>query len=175
VLTEILEGMYMINLSNTTAAFLRRGNDYLLMKRAPNREIAPDLWSGVGGKLEREELNDPLSACLREIYEETGITASQIHNLTLRYLVIRRYKDTIRQSYIYFGEANAEPSIVSDEGELHWISEGELLNRRYTATFAAMLEHFICNSNEKCVIVGIAENDNGNCRMVWSALDDFEK
>jgi len=38
-----------------------------------------------------------------------------------------------------------------------------------------MLEHFICNSNEKCVIVGIAENDNGNCHMVWSALDDFEK
>lgn len=68
--------MTTVTLSSGTAAFLKHGNDYLLMKRAPNRIIAPEVWSGVGGKLERDELNDPQVACLREIEEETGIIAA---------------------------------------------------------------------------------------------------
>lgn len=42
--------MSTITLSNGASAFLKRENDYLLMKRAPNRKIAPDVWSAVGGK-----------------------------------------------------------------------------------------------------------------------------
>ena len=109
----------MITLSNGAAAFLRRGNEYLLMKRADNRKVAPGVWSAVGGHMEYGELNDPQAACLREIEEETGITAAQIRNLTLRYVVMRRYRDVIRQTYIYFGETDAEPGVTTDEGKLH--------------------------------------------------------
>jgi 8-oxo-dGTP diphosphatase len=80
----------MINLSIGAAAFLKRGDEYLLMKRADNRKIAPGVWSAVGGKLETYELNDPQAACLREVQEETGITAVQIYNLKLRYVIVRR-------------------------------------------------------------------------------------
>jgi 8-oxo-dGTP diphosphatase len=62
----------MINISNGAVAFLKRGDDYLLMKRADNRKIALGVWSAVGGKLEPYELNDPQAACLREVQEETG-------------------------------------------------------------------------------------------------------
>jgi len=161
-------------LSNGAAAFLRRGGDYLLMKRAPDRVVAPGVWSAVGGKLEPAELNDPLAACLREIEEETGIPAARIRGLTLRYLIVRRWRDTLRLTYIYFGETDAQPSVTTPEGTLHWVPESELLNRPYTATFAAMLEHYLRTPDPMRVIVGAAENDNGKCRMTWSALEDFE-
>lgn len=111
--------MMPITLTNGTAAFLRHGGNYLLMKRAPNRKIAPDVWSGVGGHMERGELNDPQTACLREIWEETGITAEQIRNLTLRYIIVRRYRDTIWQTYIYFGETDSELTDKTDDGKLY--------------------------------------------------------
>jgi 8-oxo-dGTP diphosphatase len=166
--------MAIINLENGAAAFLKRGNSYLLMKRATNRKIAPGIWSGVGGHLERDELNDPQTACQREVWEETGITAEHITDLTLRYIIIRRYRDTIRQTYIYFGETDADPADLTDEGKLYWIPENELLNRQFTATFTAMLEHYLAAPDPKRVIVGIAESCNGKCHMIWGTLEDFD-
>ncbi|MDR1329970.1 MAG: NUDIX hydrolase [Oscillospiraceae bacterium] len=167
--------MNTITLSNGAAAFLKRGGDYLLMKRASNREISPGVWSSPAGKIERDELNDPQAACLREVQEETGITSGQIRNLTLRYIIVRRYRDTIRQTYVYFGETDAEPSVTTDEGELYWIPERELLDRTYTATFTAMLEHYLHTPDSRRVVVGVAENDNGKCRMVWTAAEAWEE
>ncbi len=166
--------MTSITLSNGAAAFLRHSDKYLLMKRAPNRKVAPDVWSGVGGHMECDELNEPQSTCLREVWEEAGIAAKQIRNLVLRYIIIRRYRNTIRQTYIYFGETDADSVDKTDEGRLFWIPESELLDRTYTATFAAMMEHYLTTPDNERVIIGVAENDGGKCRMVWSAIEDFE-
>ena len=62
-------------LINYVAAFLRNNDEYLLMERANNRKINPGFWSGVGGHVEPHEINDPLSACYREIEEEAGMIA----------------------------------------------------------------------------------------------------
>ena len=164
----------MITLTHNTGAFLKRGDSYLLMHRAPDRKFAPGMWSTVGGGVERGEHDDPQAACLREIEEETGIAAGEIRNLTLRYITMRRWGDCISHSYIYFGETDAEPSITTDEGTVHWIPESELLNRTFSVTFRAMLEHYLETPDPQRVVVGVAENDNGACRMVWSAIEDFE-
>jgi 8-oxo-dGTP diphosphatase len=163
----------MLTLLNGAAAFLRKGGCYLLMKRADNRSFAPGLWGGVGGKFEQGELNNPQTAVLREIREETGIVVNDIANLTLRYIIMRRNGDVIWQSYIYFGETNTEPSVVTDEGELHWIPEGELLKRPFTVTFTHMLRHYLAHKDEGRVTVGAAANVNGECVMRWTAIEDF--
>jgi len=163
-----------ITLSNSAAAFLVRDGNYLLINRSMQKEVAPGVWSGVGGKFEQYELNDPKAACLREIEEETGITHEHIFNLTLRYIIIRRYRNTIRQSYIYFGNTDIESVADTDEGELVWVCQNDLLNRTYTKTFELMLRHFTKTPDNGCVIVGVAENDNGQCRMNWSSAEDFD-
>lgn len=165
----------MITLRNGVAAFLQNNGKCLLMKRAANRSIAPSVWSGVGGHMEQREINDPLSACYREIEEESGITQENISCLDLLYIVTRRSNAEIRQSYIYFGETSQNEIIQTDEGVLFWIPEAELLDREYTKTFTAMLEHYIKREpNDRAVYVGVAENDNGKLRMNWSRCEDFE-
>jgi 8-oxo-dGTP diphosphatase len=163
----------MITLLNGAAAFLRKGNDYLLLKRADNRNFAPGIWGGVGGKFEPGELNNPQAAILREIHEESGIVESDITNLTLRYILMHRKGDVIWQSYIYFGETNADPSVVTDEGTLHWIPEDELLNRQFTVTFTHMLRHYLAHKDEERVTVGAAENMGSECVMRWTVIDGF--
>jgi 8-oxo-dGTP diphosphatase len=163
----------MLTLLNGAAAFLRKGNEYLLMKRADNRDFAPGLWGGVGGKFEQGELNDPQSAILREIREETGIAESDIAGLKLRYILMRRKGDVIWQSYIYFGGTSAEPSVTTDEGELHWIPEDELMNRQYTVTFTHMLRYYLAHKDDERVTVGAAANAGGECVMRWTAIEDF--
>ena len=80
----------MIKLRNMATAYLMSGSEILLMKRAAERKLAPGLWAGVGGHLEPDELNNPMEACLREIYEETGITQEQLTDIKLKYIVVRR-------------------------------------------------------------------------------------
>ena len=166
----------MITLRNGVAAFLHNNGKYLLMKRAETRSIAPGVWSGVGGHIEPDELNEPLTACYREIKEETGIIHDNIDSLDLLYIITRRSNDEIRQSYIYFGETKQNEITQTDEGDLFWISETKLLNRKYTKTFTAMLEHYTKrNQNDRAVYVGVAENDNGKLEMKWAKCEDFEK
>ena len=166
----------MITLKNYVAAFLRNDDKFLLMKRADNRRINPGFWSGVGGHIEPHEINAPLSACYREIEEESGINRDKISSLDLLYIITRRSGDKIRQSYIYFGDTTVSDVIQTDEGVLSWIPHGELLKRQYTATYAVMMEHYTKRGRtDRAVYVGVADGGNGKLKMNWSRCEDFEK
>jgi len=47
----------------------------LLLRGAPTKRVWPNRLNGVGGHIERNE--DFLSATLREVHEETGLTVAQ--------------------------------------------------------------------------------------------------
>ena len=165
----------MITLRHGTAAFLRNGHNVLLMKRGEHREIAPGMWSGLGGHFEEYEMNAPYEACYREIEEESGIHRSNVHFLELQYILLRRFKNEIRQSYIFFGETSQTDIIQTDEGDLFWIPEKEWLSRPFTATFTPMLVHHLRReSGDHTVYIGVGNNDNGNLKMVWTRCEDFE-
>jgi 8-oxo-dGTP diphosphatase len=125
--------------------------------------------------METNELNDPMETCLREIKEETGISKENIYNLKLRYIVIRQYKNIIRQNYIYFGETNITELSETEEGTLHWINEEELLEKEYTKTYTEMMRHYLKTPDpEERIVVGIAGRHSGKLKMDWSILEDFE-
>ena len=117
----------MITLRNSACAFLRNSEKYLVMKRSESRVYNPSFWSGIGGHMEPQEINEPLAACYREIEEETGINKDNIDSLELLYVITRRSKNEIRQSYIYFGETQQTDVLQTDEGALFWIDKKELL------------------------------------------------
>jgi len=165
----------MLTFSSSSTAFLYNKDNILLLKRSEDKKIASNVWSGVGGKLEESEINDPLSACYREIFEESGIAEKDIINLNFRYLIIRKSKNDIRMNYIYFGNTIKTELIQTNEGILHWISKNEMMNREYTKTFAEMLKHNLSRkADDLGVYVGVAENENQSLHMNWSLLEDFE-
>jgi 8-oxo-dGTP diphosphatase len=164
----------MVVLKNYVCAFLRNEEQFLLMKRAPNREINPNFWSGIGGKIEASEMNDPFAACLREIHEEADITSHDVQDLTLRYIIIRRHEDVIRQSYIYFGCSKTKKFSDTDEGTLHWVSRENLADKKFTSTYAEMIKHYLSPfSEDNAIFVGTAESKGGSLQMHWSKIDDF--
>lgn len=123
-------------------AVLWNGNDLLMMKRSPHRTLSPGMWAGIGGHIEPNELADPQATCLREIEEETGLQVSEISNLTLRYVLLRRSENEIRQQFVFFGETTTRTLSDTDEGTLHWIPSEQVLDREIPFTFRSMLEHY---------------------------------
>ncbi len=161
----------MIKLQNFTCAFLWCNDYMLMMKRAANRVINPNFWSGVGGKMECHEINDPYRSCLREINEETGLTCDDIEELQLKYNIMRRHEDVIRQSYVYFGNTKTQAVKPSDEGDLFWIPRNDVLDYTFTETYAVMMKHYFSSGHfTDNVITGIAENKQGELRMSWALL-----
>lgn len=159
----------MINMRIMTAAYLfNKNNDVLMLKRSKDKFLASNLWTGIGGHVETYEYNNPEKACYREIFEESNIKASEIENLTLRYILLRRDKNEIRQHYIYFGKTLKMTINYCDEGELHWINLSEILNLDMPLTVKHMFKHFFTSPNENIVYIGSINKS----QIEWSKLVD---
>ena len=170
------EGDIMIIIRYAVTAFLRNNKNILLIKRSADKKIAPNLWSGVGGHVEQHEMNNPLQACYREVEEEAGIVRRDIRSLDLLYILIRRRQNEIRVLYNYFGETSQNNVIQTDEGELHWIPEDEMLEKEYSQMFNAMLLHYKGRkANDNSIYAGISGGANGKLNIQWSLCTDFEK
>lgn len=149
--------------------------DFLLMKRSLDRKFAPGIWAGVGGHREPHEINIPEVACLREIFEETGIAEKDIENLNLKYIILRRSKDEIRVQYVYFGVSKTREILQTDEGELFWINRSELFDRELSATTRSALNHYLdFGGSSEEIIVGTVRAENNKPIMNWCSVQDWE-
>ena len=82
-------------------------------------------WNGLGGKLEQGE--SPEECVVREVYEESGLT---IKNPTLRGIMTFPKFDDIDDWLVFLYTSNEFKGnlIESDEGDLNWIGNDEILN-----------------------------------------------
>ena len=133
-------------LRNMTSIYLRRGNKFLLLYRVGSRVIGNSYTGTAGGHMEESELNNPRACVLRELEEETGLTAQDVENLTFRYITLRLKNGEVRQNYYFFGELADHvdvETLTSNEGELRWFdsSEVESLNMPHSAKY--MILHYI--------------------------------
>jgi 8-oxo-dGTP diphosphatase len=151
-----------------TGAYLINENKVLMMKRSQDRSLAPNLWTGIGGHIEDNEHNAPQDACLREIYEETGITSTEIERLRLCYILFRRDEAEIRQHFIYFGHSSKVDLINSDEGDLHWIDVSDIPNLEMPLTVKYMFKHYLDNQNGEEVFVGTVNKS----QIKWACLNE---
>jgi 8-oxo-dGTP diphosphatase len=165
----------MIKLRVMTTAYLVNDDELLMMERSKERRFAPGIWAGVGGHLEPEEINDPYKACIREIYEETGIEEEYISGLNLKYMILRRSKEEIRMQYVYIGNTLKRKVKNTDEGNLYWISKDSLLERALSVTTQMTLKHYLEYGSEiRDILVGVVSADNNNPVINWIPLQDWE-
>ncbi|MGG3280158.1 NUDIX domain-containing protein [Paenibacillus solani] len=156
-----------------STAFLFNENKVLLMKKDSSRITETEFWTGLGGHLEPDELNFPKRACIREIFEESGIQEEEIEELKLRYILLRIKDEEIRQQFVYFGKTKRTNYINSEEGELHWIDKDKILELRLSKIVSFMVKHFLENPNKNEIIIGtITINNEESPEIQWSELKD---
>jgi 8-oxo-dGTP pyrophosphatase MutT (NUDIX family) len=75
-----------------TTAYLSYKDSVILIERSSQRRFIPGVWSCIDGHVEPTEYANLRSACLRESEEETGLQATDIQELVLRYVILRQRK-----------------------------------------------------------------------------------
>jgi 8-oxo-dGTP diphosphatase len=107
-----------------TLCFVLNGDDVLLMKRGPHKQVFPNRYNGVGGHIERDE--DPLTSARREIREETGLV---VEDVRLRAVYnIDTGAATGILLFVFTAVSRHRRAIANNEGTLHWIPRSEVLN-----------------------------------------------
>jgi len=101
--------------------FLRRGDDFLLLKGAPRKRLWAGKYNGVGGHLEQGE--DPLSAARRELLEETGLRADL---LLCGVLVVDTGGRPGVALFFFSGDYAGGALRASAEGAPEWVAFGNV-------------------------------------------------
>ncbi len=103
-----------------TAIFVRRGDEYLLIKGAPTKRLWAGKYNCLGGHVERGE--DVHSAAGRELLEEAGVTA----DLWLCGTVIVDAGDVGICLFVFCGENVRGEVNASKEGAVEWVRKEAL-------------------------------------------------
>ena len=108
-----------------TLIFLTRGESVLLLKGAPDKHIWANRYNGVGGHIEQGE--DVHSAARRELLEETGLIPDDLWLAGT--VIIDTGEETGISLYIMKGNCPEGKTRPSEEGDLEWVPNNEILER----------------------------------------------
>ena len=105
---------------NTCLCYIEKDGKYLMLHRVKKEnDLNHDKWVGIGGKFEKGET--PEEACLRESFEETGLT---LKNLSYRGLVTF-VSNQWGTEYMHLFHSNSFEGDLKecDEGNLEWVEK----------------------------------------------------
>lgn len=133
-----------VRFRNMTAVYLRREGQILMLHRTGSKVIEPSWTGAAGGHFEPSELNDPQACVLRELREETGLTETDIENLALRYITMRRVGNEIRVNHYFFADLKKRiGTLHSNEGTLEWFAPEQIPNLKMPLSAGYMMEHYL--------------------------------
>ncbi len=106
-----------------TAIFLRRGDEYLLIKGSPAKSLWAGKYNGIGGHVERGE--NILFSAQRELLEETGLLA----DLWLCGTVIVDAGEAGICLFVFCGDASRARGEIKagEEGAVEWVKKEAVL------------------------------------------------
>ncbi|MFC0014163.1 MULTISPECIES: NUDIX hydrolase [Allobacillus] len=155
-------------------ALLYKNGKVLFVQRDEHRTLLPGYLVPVGGHIEPGELNEPAQACVREIYEETGIREEEIDGLRLKYIIYRMKDEEVRVQYMFVGDVLTDRKLVnSDDEELVWLSSNELQNKKVTYACYSAVRHFEeLGIQDDEIYLGTMNRLDGELHMSWAMLQD---
>ncbi|WP_413382026.1 NUDIX domain-containing protein [Alkalihalobacillus sp. 1P02AB] len=166
-----------MRLRQMAVAFLMNEDEQILfLQKKEKSAFLPGMLVPIGGHMETAEMNEPKVACLREVKEETGLRAEDIHHLTLKYIVLRmKGIEEIRMQYVFFGHVTkARLLLESDEGKLSWQHQKVIRNTSVTATTKEIIHHYRNEQKNEQVYVGTMKANGENPAITWALLEDWE-
>jgi 8-oxo-dGTP diphosphatase len=102
--------------------FITSPKGLLLIKGAPTKRVWPNKYNGIGGHVEAGE--NILTAAVREVKEETGLTLT---TLNLRAIITVDTGQPVGIClFIFRGEADAVETVAGPEGALQWVPLDEV-------------------------------------------------
>ena len=142
-------------LRSMTSIYILNGDEILLLYRMGSRVIEPS-WVGIGGHFEPEEVNHPETCVLRELKEETGLTASNIENMELRYVSMRHTGRELRQNFYFFAQLKGDlpENLVCNEGRLAWKKLADLPDLPMPVTAKSCMNHYLTQGQFDHLIYG---------------------
>lgn len=163
--------MSAMRLRPMTAIYLTRGDQILLLYRIGSRVVGNSYTGAAGGHIEAAEYCDPKECVLRELQEETGLTADALDGLSLRYITMRNKNGEIRQNYYYFAELRDGFAVNdSNEGRLEWRGLDDLADLPMPVTARHVVDHYLQIGRYTDVLYGGITTADG---PVFAEMKDF--
>lgn len=154
-----------------TAIYLTRGDQVLLLYRMGSRVVGNSYTGAAGGHMEPEEIHSARACILRELREETGLTAADLEGLSLRYVTLRLKSGEIRQNFYFFAALREgfDPA-ASNEGRLEWHAIDQLETLPMPVTAKQVLRHYIAEGRHTDLLYGGVSQAEG---AVFTPLTEF--
>ena len=149
----------------------------MLLQRAPTKRIAPNRWTGVGGRVEAGETDDLRASVLRELEEETNLTENDVEDLSLRRALYHNRAGEPLTGLLYFTAELKHYSLPEcSEGTLHWKEPGDFSELDIIETTAQTLPYLVRDMQRdprgrKGVRIGVThyQLDGTLTSITWSA------
>ncbi len=117
-------------------AAIRKGEKFLVLRRAPDAHVYPNCWDFPGGRLEQGE--NPHKGLKREVKEETNL---DIENQEPLFLFSEKSDSTNRLYIVYKCDLASEDLKLSKEHtDFKWATKEEILKLKTENFLRAYLE-----------------------------------
>lgn len=152
------------------AVFLFRDNHVLLLRRSEEKAFAPGLWTGIGGRVEPQDMGSVERAALREIREETGLSADEVRDLRIRVVFTQPEEGDISIVIFCTGSTDRVSVGPCKEGDLEWIELSRTRELSMIENAARALEvATVAEARESpCVQFGVCSPTEGGLMFTLS-------